>query len=394
MIRQAALYLASADAISAAHLPVAGRPVVFRVILSALRAGARRVAVPAALRTPELEALVSASPLARDGLVWVDGSKALDAEPTLLLPAAALTPAAALAPLLQAPVGRVLAESQPSGAPVVTVDAAVLGFLGPSLGTGEPLGDVLARELKARDLTATSSGRWFVRVTGPRAAADAEARLWRELGSAIDSRLDSALHRRLSKPVTRAALALGIGPNPITIASGVAGLVAAAAFADGAVGSVIAGLVIYLAAVVLDHADGEVARLTLRESILGEWLDIATDTVVHSALVLALGLAAVHVTGEGLGAGVAAAFGVVASAVVGKRWPPVTAPSASARGMLDALTSRDGFYAMLVLFIVLRILAPPLLPTLMAVVAVATHAYWLTRAALWIRRGREDGTRP
>jgi hypothetical protein len=49
---------------------------------------------------------------------------------------------------------------------------------------------------------------------------------------------------------------------------------------------------------------------------------------------------------------------------------------------------------MLVLFIVLRVAAPSLLPTLMTVVAVATHAYWLTRAALWIRRGREDGTRP
>jgi phosphatidylglycerophosphate synthase len=394
VIRQAALYLASAEDITAARLPVAGRPVVFRVVLSAIRAGARRVAVPAVLRTPDLEALLATSPLARDALVWLDGDDALATEPTLLLPASALTPAAALTSLLDAPASRVLAESQPSGAPVATVETALLSELGASLVAGEPLGDVLARELKGRDVNATAGGRWFVRVTGPRTAADAEARLWRELGTAIDSRLDSALHRRLSRPVTRAALSLGIGPNPITIGSGVAGLVAAAAFADGAVASVIAGLVIYLIAVVLDHADGEVARLTLRESLLGEWLDIATDTVVHTALVLALGLAATRVTGEGLTAGTAAAVGVVASAVVGKRWPPVTAPSASARGLLDALTSRDGFYAMLVLFIVLRVAAPSLLPTLMTVVAVATHAYWLTRAALWIRRGREDGTRP
>jgi phosphatidylglycerophosphate synthase len=152
--------------------------------------------------------------------------------------------------------------------------------------------------------------------------------------------------------------------------------------------------VIYFVAVVIDHADGEVARLTLTESVVGEWLDIATDTVVHTALVLALGVAAAHVTGHGLVAGVAGAVGVVASAVVGKRWPPVAPPATSARGLLDALTSRDGFYAMLVLFLGLRVLAPALLPVLMAVVAIGTHAYWLTRAALWIRRGREAGTRP
>jgi phosphatidylglycerophosphate synthase len=394
VIRQAALYLAAPDDLTAARLPVAGRPVVFRAILCAIRAGARRVGVPVVFRTPDLEALLDTSPPARDALVWLEGCEALAAEPTLLVPASALTPAPTLSSLLEAPAGRVLAESQLSGAPVATVEASVLSSLCPSLVAGEPLGDALARELKGRDVTVTSGGRWFVRVTGPRSAADAEARLWRELGSAIDSRLDAALHRRLSKPVTRAALALGIGPNSITIGSGVAGLAAAAVFADGAVMTVIAGLVIYLVAVVLDHADGEVARLTLRESLVGEWLDIATDTVVHTALVLALGLAAVRVTGEGLGAGAAAAVGVVASAVVGKRWPPVTAPSASARGLLDALTSRDGFYAMLVVFIALRVLAPSLLPALMTVVAIATHAYWLTRAALWIRRGREDGTRP
>jgi phosphatidylglycerophosphate synthase len=394
VIHQAALYLATADDVTAAHLTVAGRPVVFRAILAVVRAGARRVAVPAALRTPALDGLLAASPLARRALVWLDTTDALLAEPTLLVPAAALTPAPALTRLLASTARHVLAESQPSGAPAATVDASVLARLGPSLVSGEPLGDTLTRELKAVDVTAVSGGRWFVRVTGARAAAEVEARLWRELGSAIDSRLDTALHRRFSKPLTRAALALGIAPNPITIASGVAGLVAAAAFARGEAATVGVGLLIYFVAVVLDHADGEVARLTLTESVLGEWLDIATDTVVHTALVLALGVAAAHVTGSGLTAGVTAAVGVVASAVVGKRWPPVAPPATSPRGLLDALTSRDGFYAMLVLFLGLRLLAPALLPVLMVVVAIGTHVYWLTRAALWIRRGREAGTRP
>jgi len=90
-----------------------------------------------------------------------------------------------------------------------------------------------------------------------------------------------------------------------------------------------------------------------RHPVIGEWLDITVDTVVHAALVLALGVAATRVSGVGLVAGVIAAAGVVASGAVGKLWPPAPA-TASERGLLDPLTSRDGFYAMLLLFLALR----------------------------------------
>ena len=51
-------------------------------------------------------------------------------------------------------------------------------------------------------------------------------------------------------------------------------------------------------------------------------------------------------------------------------------------GVLNALGSRDGFYAMLALFILLALsFAPTLLPVLMLVVAAGSHAYWLARLA-------------
>jgi type IV secretory pathway VirB3-like protein len=393
VIRQAALYLVTADDARVARLPVAGRPVAFRAILAAIRAGAHRVAVPAVLRSPDLEAALATSPSARAALVWLDTPGALAPEPTLVLPAAALAPASALARLLREPAGRVLAESQSGGAPTLTADLPLLAVLHAPLIAGAPLGYVLDRELKARDLPSVPGGRWFVRITGERDAAAAQARLWSELGSPIDSGLDIVVHRRLSKGVTRAAVALGVGPNPITVASGVVGLTAAAVVAHGSAAALIGGLVLYVLAVVLDHADGEVARLTLTESAVGEWLDIAVDTVVHAALVLALGVAATRITGLGLGTGVVAALGMVASAAVGKLWPPAPM-TASVRGLLDRLTSRDGFYAMIVIFIVLRLVAPAWLPALMIVVAVGTHAYWLARAALSVRPGRAGGRRP
>jgi phosphatidylglycerophosphate synthase len=393
VIRQAALYFATADDVHAAHLPVVGRPVAFRAILAAVRAGVLRVAVPTALRSPALDAALATSPSARAAVAWCDSPGALALEPVLLLPAAALAPASALDRLLQAPAGRVLAESQATDAPALTVDGVWLAGMHAALVAGRPIGDVLARELKGRDVAAVQGHRWFVRVSGAGAAAEAEARLWRELGSPIDTRFDVAVHRRLSRWVTRAAVAQGVTPNCITVTSGVVGLAAAAAVARADAAALAGGLLLYFVAVVLDHSDGEVARLTLTESAVGEWLDIVLDTIVHTSLVLALGHAASSVTGGGLAAGVAAAMGVLASAVVGKLWPPAPLTAAH-RGLLDALTSRDGFYVMLVLFLVLRIAAPALLPTLMIVVAAGTHAYWIARLALLWRRRRRAGDDP
>jgi phosphatidylglycerophosphate synthase len=378
VIRQVALYFPCAEDVAAAGLPVVGRPLAFRVLLAAVRAGARRVALPAALRSPELEAALATSPSARAAVAWLDAPGALAPEPVLLLPAVTLTPAPALARLLSAPPGRLLAESRGAGAPVLTTDRPLAGLVQAAVMDGAPLEHLLEREFKAGDLPEVASERWLVRVDGPAAAATAEFRLWSELGSPIDTWLDVTLHRRLSRWVTRAAVPLGVSPNAVTVASGLVGLAAAATFAHGEVPALVAGLLLYLVAVVLDHTDGEMARLTLRESAVGEWLDIVLDTVVHTALVLALGHAAAGVTGTGHAAGVAIALGVLASAIVGKRWPPAP-PAAAERGLLDALTARDGFYAMLLLFIVLRVAAPALLPALLVIVAVGTHVYWLAR---------------
>jgi phosphatidylglycerophosphate synthase len=243
---------------------------------------------------------------------------------------------------------------------------------------------LLVHTLKERELEPVGGESWYVRVTGPRTAAEAERRLYADLGSPIDTRLDIVLHRRLSRPLSRTAVTLGISANSITIASGVVGLAAAAAFALGAPDALICGLLLYVLAVVLDHTDGEVARLTLTESAFGEWLDAVIDTVVHTTLVLALGVAAGHLAGAGRTAGVVAAVGVLASAAIGKLWPP--APASAPRNLLDRLTSRDGFYAMLSLFVVMGLFRPTLLPGLMLVVAAGSHAYWLTRTLVLLAR--------
>ena len=228
MIRQAALYLGTPDDLQSARLVVAGRPVVFRAIVAAVRAGMERVLVPLALRSPDLEAALEPSPRARAAVTWLDGGAALADEPTLVLPATGLMPPDALRRLIAAPSAALLAESLSADAPLFVADRPLLAALRTQLVAGVPLAETLDRARKLRDLPVVMSGRWYVRVADAAAAADAEARLYAGLGSPIDTQLDVSLHRRLSRPISRAAVTAGIGPNAITLASGLVGLASVA----------------------------------------------------------------------------------------------------------------------------------------------------------------------
>jgi phosphatidylglycerophosphate synthase len=91
------------------------------------------------------------------------------------------------------------------------------------------------------------------------------------------------LVRRLSKPVTRLALKLGLSPNTITLISFLIGMCAALAFAQGTRPWLIIGAIALQISLIVDCVDGEVARATRRFSALGAWLDASTDRVKEYA---------------------------------------------------------------------------------------------------------------
>ena len=221
----------------------------------------------------------------------------------------------------------------------------------------------------------------------------------------VDCWLDRVLHRRLSRRVSAAAVRIGASPNVITLGSLAAGLAAAVCLAADGLAVWSLAVPLYLVAVVLDHADGEVARATGRTSPFGHWFDLAVDTVVHLTLVLAMGAAAERVgfwAGNELG--VSAAVGVVLSAAAASAWPLGEAArggNAAVGQVLDGLGNRQGFYGILLAVVLCRVLTPGLLPTLMVVVAVGSNAYWIGRVAVAIafrsgrgaRIGAADGSR-
>jgi len=367
----AVIYLADPADAAAAALTVAGRPVVFRSVASAVRAGAERVLVPERFRDLLTPALASAPRVAR-AITWLHPSMT-PPDAAVLVPATAVVGVAAVAAVVVTPPPAVHPASRDAGIAVVHAPAPVVSALWAALVEGEAVGSALATLTKdARDAHAPAVVQ---RVRDADSAREGERRLYTTLGSAIDTRLDAVFHRAFSRHVSRAAVACGITPNTVTIASLLVGLVATWLFWNATPVYAVLGLVAYAVAVILDHADGEVARLTLTESAIGEWLDIAADTVIHAGVVLAMG-----VTSGTAPLGILAAAGVIAGAAVSKVWPVVGTA-------LSGVGNRDGFYAMLLGFIVLRAYAPSLLPWLMVVVALGTHAYWVARVVYRLTRG-------
>jgi phosphatidylglycerophosphate synthase len=99
------------------------------------------------------------------------------------------------------------------------------------------------------------------------------------------------LFQPLAALVARALLPLRIPPPAVVLASASVGLGAAVALERRAL--VLAALLLQ-AKTVLDNADGRLARLTGRVTLLGRYLDTEADLVVNAVLFAALG----SITGE------------------------------------------------------------------------------------------------
>ena len=100
----------------------------------------------------------------------------------------------------------------------------------------------------------------------------------------LDGFVDRYFNRRVSAFLTRIFLRTGLSPNAITVLSMVIGLLAAASFGVGSYAAGAMGALLFQLSAIVDCCDGEVARLTHRQSRFGEQLDITADNVVHMAI--------------------------------------------------------------------------------------------------------------
>lgn len=95
--------------------------------------------------------------------------------------------------------------------------------------------------------------------------------------------------RPLAHPLVLVLAQLRVPPPAVVVASGAAGIFAAAELGRG---SLLAAALLVQLKTVLDNADGQLARLTGRATPFGRYLDSEVDLVVNAALFAALGFRA------------------------------------------------------------------------------------------------------
>jgi phosphatidylglycerophosphate synthase len=193
----------------------------------------------------------------------------------------------------------------------------------------------------------------------------AEQRLLKALVKDSDGFMSVYFARPISISVSRRLAPLGVTPNQMTIVSGLIGLAAAPFFLSASPAIQIIGGLLFVAHSVLDGCDGELARLTFRESRLGGLLDFFSDNLVHVAIFtcMAIGWSLAEDASWPLLLGASAVLGTAGSASAvywltlrkktsaGPVYTSVSsAPSSSGlTKVLDALSRRDFIYLVLVL---------------------------------------------
>jgi len=384
---RALLYLPDDAAPRLAAIPVAGRTLAVRSMVAALRAGASLIAVPPTLRDAQVERALRRMPALAAAVRWLaPGSPATgpSPDPWLLLPASSLIHVSALAGLLAAPAprGAVLAPSAGGPAPVALVPSPIVVELWADLAAGRPVGAGLARRLADAGAPAREATGPHVAVREASDLARAEEALQATLGIAADSGVDRHLHRRGSRWISRLLARTPVAPNHVSLVSLAIGLVAVWCFWHATAASALLGVLVYALACIVDHADGEIARLTFQESRLGANLDWTIDTIIQVGIVLGIGVSS---GGRVMAVvGLLAAIGVTLSAVFTRYLPREIEVGPSAGRLLTHIATRDVFYLVLLSFAALRWLAPSLVFLVAVVVAVGSQVYWVgCLARIW-----------
>lgn len=227
-----------------------------------------------------------------------------------------------------------------------------------------------------RPWTPPSTGL-LIAVGDDASQARAETALFRRLGRPDDGWFTRVVDRRLSRLLTRRLLATNVTPNQITVLSIGIGITGGLLFAVGSAATATAGALLFLLSTIVDGCDGEVARLTFRESQLGARLDLIGDNVVHVALFagIAIGLHRrapadlILVLGGVLLGGVACAMAAVYTCIARRT------PTRAQRRLFEAFASREFAYLLAAMTIAGK------LDWFLWLAAGGTYAF---AAALWI----------
>jgi phosphatidylglycerophosphate synthase len=189
------------------------------------------------------------------------------------------------------------AGSRPGDAPRAVVDGEAPALLYLPAGAAASLSDCRSIGSMVERLTARGTVRpWplggeFGRVVRTRAsAASAERDYIRHLNGRKESFFTKKI-RRFSVPLTSRLVRHGARPALVTLGGLVLAATSAWCLARGSYLAGLLGAILYYTSMVFDCSDGEVARLTLRDSAFGAWFETFVDYATYLMLLAALAVA-------------------------------------------------------------------------------------------------------
>ena len=324
--------------------PIAGLPLVRRIVLAAERAGFDRILVhPRACPSWPLLAGTAAARL--------DGDPPLVSRARLVLVPANVLP--------QARWLRALRE-MPLDPETLAVDASLTAVV-ESAGIDEVLRSA-CQAAGAEDLIATLSRRLarateaddpagrFALGDGAEAPA-AEDWLLRSLIKDTEGFMSRHVERRISLAITRRLVGTRITPNQMTLVSLSIGLLGAPFFLSAEPLHQLIGALLFLTHSILDGCDGELARLKFQESPAGARLDFWGDNLVHVAVFgcMAMGWSQAEASRWPLLLGALAITGTAASAYLVAHRDGAAAAAGPPGRLADAVANRDFIYLVLLL---------------------------------------------
>jgi phosphatidylglycerophosphate synthase len=118
-------------------------------------------------------------------------------------------------------------------------------------------------------------------ISTPALKRSASWRLLKASGKPRDGWLSRHVHRKISRLFSYVFLQIGVPADVATFLVFGVGVAAAFYFAQTSHATMIAGGALYWFSSIADGIDGEIARLTLRDSSYGEQLDTAVDQATH-----------------------------------------------------------------------------------------------------------------
>ncbi len=122
---------------------------------------------------------------------------------------------------------------------------------------------------------------------------EVKKRMIKNLTKPTDGIVSRNINRRVSTSISRWVTYLPVSPNQITLVTGLIAFIPCYFMYQGGYKNWLIGAATYQLASILDGVDGEIARLKMKSSKFGQWLDTMLDFVSMIAVLLCL-VAGVH----------------------------------------------------------------------------------------------------